>query len=104
MSPTLRANGVVYTKRLRSNRRCGVSALAEDGRLCTPVDGRVHRERPLFGRRVKPYRLSWSGRLANWDVATRADSRHWHDRSAFTDLLWPTLDVLRPSPDFRTGP
>ncbi len=36
--------------RLHSNCHCDVGALAEHGRLCTPVHTRVHRHRPHFGR------------------------------------------------------
>ena len=43
----------VYVKMLRSNCRCNVSALADHGRLCTPVHKRVHRQRPHFGMWVK---------------------------------------------------
>jgi hypothetical protein len=38
----------VYMKRLPGNCRRDVSALAEHGRLCTPVHNRVHRQRTLF--------------------------------------------------------
>ena len=44
-----RSGFIRLPKRLPSNCRCDVSALAEHGRLCTPVHKRVHRQRPLFG-------------------------------------------------------
>ena len=43
---------LVIIKRLPSNCRYDVSALAEHGRLCTVVHNRVHRQHPLFGRVV----------------------------------------------------